>query len=197
MAYYLKKRFKSQIIDELEDRNISEISEEEIEQVLEDAVEVSDPNSHPTKFFVGDSINDTRRRKPITVKANTKNVSKTLASLVAGSAIPIPEVKATVLLLIIASVCKSGTEWVKPNSVLVYKTGWQLSKEGKIPVKKDRLISEVVHESRNINEIEDMTRKNADTAIQTLEEEKAISTEKIDGEIVVWFNEEFKNKHSG
>lgn len=167
----------------------------EIRSLLDECVEIDD-QVHVIKNMTSQSLHDTTRREPISVRVNLRSVSAGASSLLAGLAISDPLTRGVVVLLTLGSSVIPTTEKVKPNSALTYGVGWELSDREKLFVEKDYLVEETIDASQNTEEISDMTETDVENAIQDLLTMGCITREKVDEKVIIWFEEKFEAEYT-
>lgn len=191
MTHHLRKQFQKQISESIEDLDDVEISEEEIEDILEQGLEIDDPDLD-LKLITGASLHDAERRESITVHVDMKNILSGSSSLIAGATISNPYVSGLVLLLTFAAIGLPDRHDITPYQALTYGVGWELVDDQHTFIAKTELIEEVVEESRNAEVIENMDHQQVDAVLQELQKMNCLEMREAEDDVLVWFHEEFE-----
>lgn len=194
MPHYLQNQFLEEISNRIDD--LGNLEEEELEEILEEGVEIHDPELHRINNMVGTSLHDTERREPLSVRVNLPDAIERSSTIAAGAAISDQLISGGVLLAIFTVIGLRKKYEIKPYQALAYGVGWELVGDKHTSIEKKDLISEIVDASVEIEVVEDMSREKAEDTLQELSQMKCIDMEEADGEVLVWFREEFNVEYS-
>lgn len=195
MGHYLQNQFQEQIIDSVEEFEELGLNEEEVGLILKKGVEISDPHSNPQRI-AGESLHDARRKEPITVHVDLRDILSGSSSVIAGAAISNPYLSGLVLLLTFTAIGLPDKHDITPYQALTYGVGWELVEDKNTFVDKTELIDKVVDRSQEISVIEDMDEQTVETTLQELDTLKCVEMKEANGDVLVWFREEFDVKYS-
>lgn len=195
MEHRLNKKFRKEILDKSRDFEILDLEGDELTELLDECVDIESP-SHKIKDITGSSLHDAKRKEPITVHVDLKDLLKGSSSLVAGAAISNPYVSGFVLLLIFTTIGLPDKQNITPYQALTYGVGRETAGDSDTFVNKESVINEVVEKSQNEDIIEDMDRSDVENTLQKLDAIGCIEMKEAEGKVLVWFREEFSVNYS-
>ena len=144
--------------------------------------------------MTGNSVRDTKRKPPITARVNVSDAVVVGASLLTGKITTDPT-PALIALYILKSVARPSMEKITEHQAFTYAVGWESVEEGAF-INKANLISKTVAASKNSEMIDKMAEELVENAIQELERMGCISMEEDNGDVMIWFEDEFNVEYT-
>lgn len=188
MAHPLHIRFEENTLETLQKFHGEEIDEEMVEQLIEDSVEVDDPE-YGRIYQMSGRVMDAERKEPIRVKLDLPTGAAISSSTLSGINSPEALVVGAALLAIYSAVSQDRVTEIKPDLALTYAVGWELSDCGRDLVSRDELEKQAIQESKDHPEKVAMSKNDVEDALWELKDMGCISLKNIRGERKVHFKE--------
>lgn len=199
----ITEAIKQDLLDDLQAENL-EIEEEQIGRILENSVEVNVRKTGAAEEFAlnksaflefgsvitGSTVRSTNRKPAITARVDLSDAIVVGSSLLTGkiTADPTP---ALIALYIFKSVARPKTEKITEHQAFTYAVGWESVEEGAFMFKDD-LISKTISKNKDSEMVGGIGDAAVEKAIQELERMGCISVEEADGDVMIWFEDEFE-----
>ena len=189
---YFERSYREEVVDRAADIKAVNFIPEELETVFEEVVDIEVPEEDSEmRDITGSSLDEAVRDVPITAEVDLQDVLKDSSAVVAGVAIQNLYLKGVVLLLFFAAIALPETKAVTPRQALTYGVAWDLSENGITPVKKSSLIETTMEQSRDTDEVAEMSEQDVEECIQDLRQMACIDVEDSSEATLVWVNERF------
>lgn len=189
MAHPLQNRFEDNTQRALRKFYGDEIDEDAIEEVIEEYIDIDDPE-YGRIYQMSGQVMDAKRKEPIRVKLTLPTGAAIGSSVLSGINSPETLVVGATLLAIYGAVAQDRVSEIKPDLALTYAVGWELSNGGGDLVSRDELDEPVLEESKDHPEKVEMSKKDVEDALWELKNMGCISLKTVQGERRIDFREE-------
>jgi len=216
----IQEKLKSNIIRDIQQHENLDVDEEQIDQILSNSIEIEihkegtasefelfyreepsvdqgvakDTLTFTHSVIEGPSPYNTERKPPITARVDPIDAITVGSAVLTGSITSNPA-PGLIALYTLKNIVYPEAEPITPEQAFTYGVGWEMVEEGSY-LHQQVLIEESIEKSKERDIIGEMNEDDVVNALQELAALGSIDIEDTDGEVMIWFKDEFNVEYT-